>query len=52
MKTLRIVTLMLVGAVTVSCHKEPLSVKPILYHESDVEVNATAAMPEGWLPMT
>lgn len=52
MKTLRIVALMLVGAVALSCHKEPQPVKPILYHESDVEVNATAVMPEGWLPMT
>ena len=51
MKTLRIMTLLLFAAAALSCRREDL---PYMwfYHKSDVEVMATAVLPEGWAPMT
>ena len=54
MKTLRIMALLLsTAAAALSCRREDL---PQLgsggYHRSDVEVRATAVLPEGWVPMT
>ena len=53
MKTLRILALLSFAVITLSCQKElhPRAV-PEIYHKSNVEVKATAALPEGWTPMT
>ncbi len=53
MKTLRILALLSLAATALSCMKEQHPrVKPEIYHKSDVEVKATASLPEGWTPMT
>ena len=53
MKTLRIFALLLIAVAALSCRREDL---PQLgsggYHKSNVEVRATAVLPEGWAPMT
>ena len=53
MKTLRILALLSLAAAALSCQKEqhPRAI-PGIYHKSDVEVKATATLPEGWIPMT
>lgn len=53
MKTLRILALLSFAVITLSCVKEQHPrLKPEIYHKSNVEVKATAALPEGWTPMT
>ena len=52
MKTLRIIALILITLATVSCHKDQLRERPGLYRKSNVKINATAVLPEGWRPMT
>lgn len=53
MKNLRIFALLLFAVAALSCRREDL---PQLgsggYHRSNAEVRATAALPEGWAPMT
>ena len=53
MKNLRIFALLLFAVAALSCRREDL---PQLgsggYHRSNAEVRATAALPEGWVPMT
>jgi len=45
--------LLSLAAAALSCQKEQHPrVSPEIYHKSDVEVKATAALPEGWTPMT
>ena len=51
MKTLRIIVLILITLVALSCRKESLH-DPGMNRKSKVEINATAALPEGWRPMT
>lgn len=53
MKTLRKLALLSLAVAALSCVKEQHPrVKPEIYHKSDVEVKATASLPEGWTPMT
>ncbi|MBO7071455.1 MAG: hypothetical protein J6W09_09215, partial [Bacteroidales bacterium] len=53
MKTLRIMTLLLLAAAALSCRREELPYLGLKgYYRSDVEVRASAALPEGWVPMT
>ena len=53
MKTLRKMALLSLAVAALSCVKEQHPrVKPEIYHKSDVEVKATATLPEGWTPMT
>lgn len=53
MKTLRILALLSLVAAALSCQKEqhPRAI-PGIYHKSNVEVKATASLPDGWTPMT
>ena len=45
--------LLSLAAAALSCVKEHNPrVRPEIYHKSDVEVKATASLPEGWIPMT
>ena len=50
MKTLRIIALTLITLAAMACRKEPFPVG--LYHKSKVEVNATAVMPQDWVPIS
>lgn len=53
MKTLRTLALLSLAVAALSCVKEQHPrVRPEIYHKSDVEVKATASLPEGWTPMT
>ena len=53
MKTLRTLALLSLALAALSCVKEQHPrVRPEIYHKSDVEVKATASLPEGWTPMT
>lgn len=53
MKTLRIMTLLLLAAAALSCRREELPYLGLKgYYRSDVEVRASAVLPEGWVPMT
>ena len=52
MKTLRIIGLVLIASAAFSCQREPMPGNAGLYKKSNVEINATAVMPEGWTPMT
>ena len=53
MKTLRIMALLLFAAAALSCRREELPYLGLKgYYRSDVEVRASAALPEGWVPMT
>ena len=53
MKTLRTLALLSLAMAALSCVKEQHPrVRPEIYHKSDVEVKATASLPEGWTPMT
>jgi hypothetical protein len=53
MKTLRIMTLLLLAAAALSCRREELPYLGLKgYYRSDVEVRASAVLPEDWLPMT
>ena len=54
MKThLHIIALLPLAALLLSCIKDPLpNTGPEGYQRSIVEVKATAALPEGWMPMT
>ncbi|MBO7070461.1 MAG: hypothetical protein J6W09_04125 [Bacteroidales bacterium] len=52
MKTLRIMALLLFAAAALSCRREELPYLGLKgYYRSDVEVRASAALPEGWAPM-
>ena len=50
MKTLRIIALTIITLAAIACRKEPFPVG--LYHKSKVEVNATAVMPQDWVPIS
>ena len=53
MKTLRTLALLSLAVAALSCVKEQHPrVRPEIYHKSDVEVKATASLPEGWTPIT
>lgn len=52
MKTLRILVLLPFAAAALSCMKDPEPSMPGLFRKGDVEVKATATLPDGWLPMT
>ena len=53
MKTLRILALFTLSAAALSCQREQIPhVGPESYHRSNVEVKASAVLPEGWMPMT
>ena len=53
MKTLRILALLPLVAAALSCQREDIPhVGPQSYHRSNVEVKASAVLPEGWTPMT
>lgn len=52
MKTLRILILLPFAAAALSCMKDPEPSMPDLFRKGDVEVKATATLPDGWLPMT
>lgn len=51
MKTLRITALILITLAALACRREPM---PDLgpYRKSNVEVNATAVMPQDWVPIS
>lgn len=53
MKTLRTLAMLSLAVAALSCVKEQHPrVRPEIYHKSDVEVKATASLPEGWTPIT
>lgn len=53
MKTLRILGMLLFAAAALSCRREELPYLGLKgYYRSDVEVRASAVLPEGWVPMT
>ena len=52
MKTLRIIALILIALAGFSCRREPMPERTGLYRRSNVEINATAAMPEDWKPIS
>ncbi len=52
MKTLRIIGLILIALVAFSCQREPVPGKTGSYRSSNVEINSTAVLPEGWMPLS
>ncbi|MCR5408536.1 MAG: fimbrillin family protein, partial [Bacteroidales bacterium] len=52
MKTLRILSLLTVAVTVLSCMKDPEPSYPDGFRKSNVEVKASASLPDGWTPMT
>ena len=51
MKTLRTIALILITLAALACRREPMPDMG-LYRKSNVEVNATAVMPQDWVPIS
>lgn len=52
MKTLRIIALILITLAALACRREPMPDIFRMYRRSNVEINATAVMPQDWMPIT